>query len=179
MTDRMKRPAALTYLQDEGWDVAKTKFYDAVKAGFPALKEDKTLLITDLNAYARAYLKRKAGADAGEAHAKDQAEKSNEEVLKLRAQRKKLELELSVMEKKYLPRADFAREMASRAVVLDTSLRHHFRSHAAEWIALVGGDPRKMDAFTAALDVGLNEGLNRFATLDQFQVMVLEDETDV
>lgn len=178
MSKTLKRPAALKHLQEEGWEVAKTKFYADIKKGFPSLQDDKTLLLADLNAYARAYLKRQAGADAGHAMAEDQSEKTREEILKIRVQRENTQFDLSVKQKKYLPRADFSREMASRAVVLDTTLRHHFRSHAARWIALVGGEPRKLTEFTAALDEGINEALNRFATMDQFQVMVMDGDGD-
>ena len=178
MTKTLKRPAALVHLKAEGWEVAKTKFYEDIKKGFPSLQDDKTLLLTDLNAYARAYLKRKTGADAGHAMAEDQSEKTREEILKIRAQRENTQFDLAVKQKKYLPRADFSREMASRAVVLDTTLHHHFRSHAARWIALVGGDPRKLADLTAALDEGINEGLNRFATMDHFQVMVIDGDGD-
>ncbi len=122
MSKTLKRPAALKHLQEEGWEVAKTKFYADIKKGFPSLQDDKTLLLADLNAYARAYLKRQAGADAGHAMAEDQSEKTREEILKIRVQRENTQFDLSVKQKKYLPRADFSREMASRAVVLDTSL---------------------------------------------------------
>jgi len=175
---KLKRPAALKYLQDEGWEVAKTKFYDDIKKGLVSLQPDKTLRQQDLTNYARANLKRKAGAESGEAIAKDQGEKLHEEILKIRAQRENSQFDLAVKQKKFLPKADFAREMAARARVLDTYQAHYFRSNASKLIALVGGDLKKIDSFIEAIDKARKESLSRFATLDQFQVMILEGGPD-
>lgn len=178
MTEKLKRPDALKYLQDNGWEVAKTKFYQDIKKGLLSLQDDKTVREQDLINYARATLKRKAGVDVGEHLVQDQSEKTREEILKIRVQRQNSQFDLDVKKGKYLPRADFAREMAARGRVFDTYLRHHLRSSAGKWLAMVGGDAKKLDTFIEALDKGLNEALNRFATMDQFQVMILGDEAD-
>jgi hypothetical protein len=78
---------------------------------------------------------------------------------------------------KYIPKADFESELAARAAVLESGFRNLFNIRIREWIALVNGKPERAADLMAALNRGLDEQLNTYATTRSFQV-IFEDNPE-
>jgi hypothetical protein len=72
-------------------------------------------------------------------------------------------------------------EVAARAVILDTGIRHMFQVNVAEYIALVGGDMMKTNVLLDRMYADFDKTMNGFATVDRFQVMIVpgSEEGDV
>jgi len=85
--------------------------------------------------------------------------------------RKREKFKREAEEGRYIPREDFARELAARAVVLENELTYMIQAHASEIIAAVNGDPSQVAALIALWTDLKNDVLNRFASTKEFQVM--------
>lgn len=172
------RLAVLEHLQDLGYKVGKTKIYQDADAGLLRLQPDGSVLQSAVEAYLHhpaARLVRPAQA-ADEAEAEEMGrEKISEELKHLRLKNEKLQFDFDKDRGRYLPRDEFELELAGRAAVLDSGLKHRFSSRAAQWIATVAGNQEKRAELVALLHGALDEALTDFATTDTFQVMIIED----
>jgi len=171
--------AVLKYLTDEGFKVGRDKIYSDAKTGLLRVQEDKSVLASDVKLYAGTL--KVIRDDAGEDLAEDHKIKTRKEIEKLNLQNEKLQFELDKERGKYLQKKDFAMEVAARAVVLDTGIRHMFQVNASEYIALVCGDMMKTNVLLDRMYADFDRTMNGFATMDRFQVMVVpgsEDEAE-
>jgi len=170
----------MEYLTGKGYKVSKSKIYRDAENGKITVVSDKAgnKSVTALAAweYAEKHLE-KIGVHKGDL--KDlQAVKLKNAIRNqdIEYQRKKFDLEKE--QGKYIPRVDFEAELAARAAVLDSGFRHLFNIKAREWIAVVGGRPERTADFLAALNAGLDEQLNVYATTQVFQVLFEDQEDD-
>jgi hypothetical protein len=180
MQDNFKNVlAVLKYLADQGFKVGRDKIYSDAKSGLLRVQKDKSVLAADVKLYAGTL--KVIREDAGDDLAEDHKIKTRKEIEKLDLQNEKLQFELDKERGKYLQKKDFAMEVAARAVVLDTGIRHMFQVNAAEYIALVGGDMMKTNALLERMYTDFDRTMNGFATVDRFQVMVVPgtEEGDV
>ena len=179
------RLEVLEYLQDLGYGIQKSKLYLDCNAGILRMQPDKSILESAVQDYIR---HPESGlVKAAELGEKKEAEDLSMEKLRLevenqRIKNKDLQLKLDKELGKYLPRDDFEMELASRAAVLDSGIRHGVTVKAAELILMVGGDQEKRADFLKTFQLLLDEQLNRFASTQTFQVMFIEergeDESD-
>lgn len=164
----------LAYLRDEGWRIAQSTLYLHKKEGKLKANVDGMFTKRAVDKYARTFLVRR---DTGKSVAEEDdglhREKLQEEIARLRVQRKKFEHDLAVAEGRYLPREDLALELAARASVIEAGFRHRNQSQAAEIIQVVSGDPARAPELIALLDRHLDEQLNEFATTREFLVMAV------
>lgn len=167
--------AVLDFLKSSGFKIQKSKIYEDAREGLLRVQENKSVFGVDAKLYS-VTLKRE---DADSEPAELAAEKLRKESLKLDLQNEKLQFELDRLAGKYMPKADFERELAARGAVLDNGLRRKFAVTAQDFIALVGGrlnkTPDIIDFFNRILD----EQMNVFATTETFQVMVIGDDESV
>lgn len=167
------------YLIEQGYKVSKSKIYRDADNGKITAQTDaagnKSVSALAAWEYAEKHLE-KVGANKGDLK-NLQATKLLEaiKIQKIDHQRKVFDLEKE--QGKYIPRADFESELAARAAVLESGFRHLFNVKAREWIAIVGGKPDRTADFLAALNAGLDEQLNTYATTQVFQV-IFEDTDD-
>ncbi len=170
--------AVLNYLRDQGFKVGRDKIYSDAKTGLLRVQKDKTVLWADVKLYSGTL--KVSRDDAGEDLAEDHKIKTRKEIEKLDLQNEKLQFELDKERGKYLAKKDFAMEVAARAVILDTGIRHMFQVNAAEYIALVGGDMMKTNALLERMNADFDKTMNSFATMERFQVMIVPgaDEGD-
>lgn len=173
------RMEVMEYLQDLGYGVQKSKIYNDCKTGILRMQPDKTILESAIKDYIRhpesGLIK---AAELGEKkEAEDLSlEKLRLEVANQRIKNQDLQLKLDRERGRYLPRDDFEMELASRAAVLDSGLRHAVNIRAAELIHLIGGRQEKRAEFIKAFQEILDEQLHRFSSTRTFQVMLLESE---
>ncbi len=167
--------AVLKFLKAEGFKVGRDKIYGDVKKGLLRVQKDKSVLGADVKLYS-ATLKQVSidGAELVE----DQKIKTRKEIERLDLQNEKLQFELDKERGKYLRKKDFAMEVAARAAVLDTSVRHMFQVKAAEYIAIASGNALKANELLERMNQDFDSVMNSFATMDTYQVMIVGgDET--
>ncbi len=172
------RREAAQWFKDQGYKVGKSKLYADAKAGRLKVCNDGSIRVSDLEDYVgRQGLEPLEQATEPEEGAEDlQKEKVREELKKLRLENEERELKRKRQEGEYIPRQDLELELASRAGVLDTGLRSDIKTHARDWVHLVGGRAERVpDLVEAMLDV-LDRRLNEYARMDRFEVIFSEEE---
>lgn len=167
--------AVLKYLNETGFKVGRDKIYGDAKSGLLRVQNDKSVLGVDVTLYS-ATLKRVLDDDGDVIE--DQKIKTRKEIEKLDLQNEKLQFELDKERGKFLPKKNFAMEVAARAVVLDTGVRHMFQVNVSEYIAMVGGDPIKANLLLERMNHDFDRTMNSFATMDTFQVMIVSGTED-
>lgn len=173
------KAAALLYLQASGWAIEKQTFYNHTnpthkdfklnkeKAGFTRKRVDK---------YATTWLVRAdSGLKVGEEDNALLAEKTREEMLYKRAQRKKAEYEFDIVLGKHLPKDQLYLEIVGRAGILDSGWSFFVQSKALALVILVGGDQKKVPEFIAAMQKEWNIMLGNFARLDNIEIAFKDD----
>jgi hypothetical protein len=169
--------AALDYLKASDWSVTRTSLYRHHKEGKLAPRSDGQYALRDIEKYARTWLKQKSTG-------KRISEKLEE------LQRRKLELELSNLDlenkrktlaygkdlDKYVPKELMEIELATRAGILDAGLKHWVQSRAAEWIRAGGGDTKKVGDVINLMSRDLEEHINSYARLSEYQVIIDAEE---
>ncbi|MDY0164871.1 hypothetical protein [Desulfobotulus sp.] len=158
----------VTWAKANGWRLEKSTAYGHAKKGLLRVQSDKSILGVDAKVWLLAMVGRESGdaADLG-------AEKMQLEIRNLEIKAQKSAFELDQLKGKYLPRADFERELAGRAIVLESGLRRMFAAQAARMIALVSGKAEKTPELTAFLNGTLDDLLRTYASTETYQVMVL------
>lgn len=162
----------LHHLFNAGYKVSDSKIYRDKSSGLLKVNADGTVAEAEVRAYA-ATLKRRDGDidDLSDLS----AQKTDKEINILKIKEQRMQFELDKETGRYIPRKDFEAEMAARGVVLETGLRHFFSVKAREIIALVGGKVEKTPDLLQALNEGLDEQLNQYATTEVFQVLFEEE----
>lgn len=166
--------AVLDFLKDEGFKIQKSKIYEDKKEGLLRVQKDRSIFGVDVKLYAATLQKEKPDSEPAELT----AIKINKESTKLDLQNEKLQFELDRLKGRYMPKADFERELAARGAVLDNGLRRNFATRAQDFIALVGGRLNKTPDIIDFFNKILDEQMNMFATTETFQVMVIGDDDE-
>ena len=166
--------AVLDFLKLHGFKIQKSKIYEDAREGLLRVQDNKFVFGADAKLYSATLKKDELNFEPAELT----AEKLKKGSLRLDLQNEKLKFEIDRLLGKYMPKADFERELAARGAVLDNGLRRNFAIRAQDFIVLVGGrlskTPDVIDYFNKILD----EQMNAFATTESFQVMVIgEDES--
>jgi hypothetical protein len=184
MTDDQKVFTSLlqvmAYLIEQGYKVSKSKIYrDAENGKITVTTDDagnKSVAALAAWEYAEKHLE-KIGANKGDLK-NLQATKLMQAIKIQEVEHRRKTFDLEKEQGKYIPRADFESELAARAAVLESGFRHLFNVKAREWIAIVGGKPERTADFLAALNAGLDEQLNTYATTQVFQVIFEDTDED-
>ena len=98
------------------------------------------------------------------------------EIEKLDREIERLQWDLDQKKGKYILRDDFEMELAARAVVLESGLRHLIRSRLPEFMATAGAEENKIPGSVEQLNTALDSLMNDFANTEKFQVMIVGDE---
>lgn len=166
------RLEVMKHLRREGFKIGKSKLYKDSAAGLLKIQPDGSVLERDIDRYVRvAGLKKPAEISDGELQIL-QKKKNEMEVRKLEAQVSDLTFKQAVAQGRYIPRAEFEMEMAGRAGALDAGLRHRFLSECRDLVDAVSGDPALVPIIQEMLGKMLDEALNEYASLDNFQVII-------
>lgn len=169
--------SVLNYLREQGRKISQAQIYKDLKRGHLRRQPDASFKQRDVDLYAST-LKLVAMPEAVADEACDLArEKVQEEVLKLREQRKSIVFAREKESGKYILREDVALELASRASALGLGLRSIFRLNVADYIRMVGGDVNKADELAAEFERNLDEALNTYSRPMDFRVEYVPDES--
>ncbi|MCG8639164.1 MAG: hypothetical protein MI862_05485 [Desulfobacterales bacterium] len=164
---------AVTALQDAGFEISRSKMSRDRKNGLVDFNDDNTVDQTEVEKYSRLLKRKEAGlGDPKE----NQSQKTEWEVKNLQLKHEK-ELFLFEREKgKYIEKALWHSELAARAAILETGLKHSISAKIQDLIALVGGKPEKSPELLEMLNRFLDEELNGYANTKNFQVVFMGDE---
>ena len=167
---------AKEHLNRLGYKVGKSKIYKDRKDGLIKIEADGTVKEASVKAYIRKAnlenLTEKAEADQGPSVLVRKAER---ELEKLGEQIEDLRFKRSVAQGDYIPRTDFEMELAARAAVLDTGLRHLVHSSLGAWVNMMEGDPKKIPILLQRINDDLDEKFNEFATMKMFHVIFTDE----
>lgn len=165
------------WLDLQGWKLSRSTLYKHAKDG--RLRPDQRGLYPQkaIEKYAIQWLKKKTDVE----HVK--LEKLAEEERKERigyqsALRKKMEMQLAVLDGKFIPREQMDFELVARAGVLDAGIKALVQLRAEEWIRAAGGSHQKIAEFTRLVLADFDDLVNGFSTTKQFQVMFKEEGTE-
>lgn len=172
------RLEAVEWLKGRGYKIGKSKFYADVKAKKIKLRNDGMVPVAELERYVRAEglapLSRSTEMTQEEMDLEEQ--KKRKEIEKLDWEIKKREFEFDKDHSKYIPREHLELELASRAGVLDSTLRTRIKEHARDLVHEMGGSPEHVPEFVSRVSDILDECMNEFCRLDRFQVVFENEE---
>jgi phage terminase Nu1 subunit (DNA packaging protein) len=164
------------YLKSAGFKVCRSSLYNHVGQG-KLRKKDGVFTLAAVGKYARTFLQRQ---DSGQLISDEleglQRQKLEAEIRLKQAQADRAEFDQAIAVGQFIPRKDFELELAARAAVFDAGFRYFFQASAAELIALVQGDLKKIPEFIDALNDRLDVQLNEYASTKEYQVMILGPE---
>ncbi len=169
--------AVLRYLRGLDWRVSRTSLHRHHEEGKLAPRADGLYALRDIDKYARTWLKQKStGKHIAERLEELQSRKLDLELQNLELERKRKELAYNKDLDKYVLRSLMEIELATRAGILDAGLKHWVQSRAAEWIRAGGGDTKKVGEVINLMSHDLEEHINSYARLPDYQVIIDAEE---
>ena len=167
---------AWQYLQDSGWQIGRSQFYEHCKQGrLP--RKDGRYLRADVDRYAQHHCR---AADTGE-KVNEKLSRIAEEKIETELARDKTRLEKELMELaikrgEYVPRDEVEQMIVGRAVALLAHLRAMAAMKASDFIALVAGDQRRQRDLIDALNENIEDYVAIFAKDIEFEVIFEKNE---
>jgi len=130
-------------LDADGWKLSESTAYEHRDQGKLKLDPDGTISASTAATYARNYLRKKDGTPGTVAGISPQEQKTQEEILRIRADRLQRELKYREATGELIPRNQVEIELAERAQNLKNYFDAVARSSAGRIIKLCKGDPQK------------------------------------
>lgn len=170
--------AVLTYTEENGRKLGKTKMFEDIKKGRLKKQPDGTFKQRDVDRY-MASLPMAGTPDAVAEKAADrQRRKEEADIRKAEAAAEREEFDLAVKKGKFVPREQVHLELAARAVTLASGLKTAFEAQHLDLVALVDGNPRKGAALVERLEAMLDEALNEYSREMEFEVTFEAEQTE-
>ncbi len=167
------RNAAVQWLNDAGYVIGRTKVYEAANAGYIRVQTDGSVLVSDLELYAKAFLDPPSVPWAGDAEAAQEKARLEIEKLKIDVEDRKFKLDRDMG--KYIPRRDFEGELAARAAVLESGYNAMVYSRAKDWLFEAGANPKKVSRVMDAMKEAGRELFDTYASTETFHVVFVHD----
>lgn len=173
--------AVLEYLKNNGWKAARQSLYRHHSQGKIIPDADGKYKLRAVEKYAKTFLKQSATGKRMQENTDD-------------LQRQKLELELKNLKLKnerdqfnyekdrglFIPKDQVEIELATRAGVLVAGLKHWVQSKAADWIAAVSGDNKRVGELINTMNRDVDEHINHYASSKEYEVIIeAESESEV
>lgn len=170
--------AVLKYLEDQGWRITRPSLYRHHKEGKLLPETSGTYKQRAVDKYAKAFLKVIAtGKRLRETSDNLQRQKLEEELKNLRLKNERDKFNYEKDRGLYVPKDRMEIELACHMGVLVAGLKHWLRTNAADWIAAVNGDHKRVGEFITLMDNGLDTLLNHYASKQEYEVVFeAEDE---
>lgn len=155
--------AVLEYLQDQGFQVTKSTVYRHAKDGKLVASADGTFSESAVTGYAATFLARPADAD-GDGGVEDVAvEKAKADARRSKAMAKLAEERARRESGRYVPKEDFDRALAQRAMLFKMDLKNFAHAGAPEICAVVDGDHTLVPDLILLLLRKFEDFLDRYA----------------
>jgi len=169
-----KKTQVLEYLQEEGWDIKKSKLFTDLKS-VPRTKG--CYLKKDVDMYAKLRLVKADGPE----RENDSAEKTRQEIRVASARAEKLEMENEILQGKYILRSEVEQLHASKAHHLKSGLIGFFQSQTSVMVELCDGDQDKAAELREYCMRELRKHLNEYSKSCRYSVpavLPVEDGED-
>ncbi|WP_054031007.1 hypothetical protein [Desulfatitalea tepidiphila] len=161
---------ALEFLKAQGYKIAKSKMYADAQRGILAVQEDRSVLESDVLAYAvRAGLE-KTPEKSTKVDDRIFADKASAELDLLRAREAKLRFEHEREMGLYLPKADVRAELAMKLGAIEAGVKNLIAVNLVEWIESVGGDPKLSEDLQGTIFEEIDALMNEFCNFDELQI---------
>lgn len=170
------KAAVHRWLEENGWMISKTHFYDHCKDGLlrPS-KTDGKYHLKAVKKYALLHVKKaETGERENDALTRQQEEERTLDIELKRLKKENAAWELGAKERKYMLTSDHIRHMAAAALALEQGLKHFFRLKSEEIVDLVEGDQKHSAALVRFLVAQLNLELTKFAKPMEFDIELAE-----
>lgn len=155
--------AVLTYAEECGRKVKKSKLFDDIKAGRLKRQADGSFKKRDTDRYFASLPMAGTSDIVAEKAADRRRRKEEEEIRRLKAGADKDEFALAVQKGKYIARERVHLELAARAVALSSGIKTAFEARSLEIIEAIEGNPKKAQALIDLLETIFDEALNAYS----------------
>lgn len=165
--------AVLEYLVSGGWIISKTTLYRHHGQRRVMPQPDGSYSVASVDKYAALHLKKTATGK--------KVNKELDEILKKKAGQELKHLDLKYEREKfnyekdqglYIRREQVEIELAGRAGILLAGLKHWVQSKAADWIAAVSGDPKRVGELINMMNGDVDEHINHYASSKEYEVVI-------
>ncbi|UIJ38503.1 hypothetical protein LWC08_02750 [Desulfobaculum bizertense] len=168
----------LAFLSEEGRKVKKSKLYADIKSGLLRKQPDGTFSESEVLAYAESLPVMAVPKKDSEQLKELAARRQLATIHKLEEETSRIQFRAEVERGKYIPRENLELELASRGVVLGSGIRQAVEMNVLDLIHLVGGDPRKSQEFLERFEAMLDEALNEYSSVLEFEVTYSDEIAD-
>ncbi|WP_297849302.1 hypothetical protein [uncultured Desulfovibrio sp.] len=170
--------AVLTYTEENGRKLKKTKLFDDIRKGRLKKQPDGTFKQRDVDRYMASLPMAGTPDIVAEKAADRQRRKEEADIRKAEAAAEREEFDLAVKKGKFVPREQVHLELAARAVTLASGLKTTFEAQHLDLVALVDGNPKKGAALMERLEAMLDEALNEYSREMEFEVTFEAEQTE-
>lgn len=170
--------AVLTYTEENGRKLKKTKLFDDIKKGRLKKQPDGTFKQRDVDRYMASLPMAGTPDIVAEKAADRQRRKEEADIRKAEAAAEREEFDLAVKKGRFVPREQVHLELAARAVTLASGLKTAFEAQHLDLVALVDGNPKKGAALVERLEAMLDESLNEYSREMEFEVTFEAEQAD-
>lgn len=183
MTDQpfyKSKAQVLRYLEENGWDISKTQFYDHCRDGLllPLRSGDNKgkYKISSIKKYADLHV-RKLETGLKETSRQEQM---RDEKLELALDRERIgkerdQFELDKKRGQFIPREEFEEAIVARAVAFMAHLNHTIQTEVPNWIDIVGGDQECASDLVDAVSRSVEQRMGDFAANAEISVVFEEN----
>lgn len=175
-TEIKSKAAVFRWLEDNGWEISRSQFYDHCRDGLLRKKKGgKVYTLVAVKKYAKLNCKE---AKTGE--------KNLDKITRIQEEMKEVALATArekLKEREYANRVKFGRvitmeehetAVVGRAVAFMAQLSHMVQKNVPIWIAMVGGDKNQAPALMEAMLEEIAVRMNAFAAADTDFEVILE-----
>jgi hypothetical protein len=174
------RLEVMQYLQAQGYKIRKSKLYLDAKSGLLRVNPDGTLTMAQVDKYVNhpksGLLRLRLDNDGGLLPSQEiedlQRQKLIIEIKKNDEQARRLQFAREKEEGEHIHRNILEVEMAFRAAVLDTGLKHLLARKGAEWIRMVHGQETRLDELIASMSQDIDNLMTQYADTRTFTVEI-------
>lgn len=175
-TDLKDWNAVLSYVEESGKKLKKTKLYDDIGKGRLKRQPDGSFKLRDVDRYAATLPTLGTSDKVARDAATRQKRREEAEIRRIENAAAKERFQLDVLRGRYVSRDQVYLELATRAVTLASGLKTAFEAEGMSVVHLVDGNPKKLADLMQKLESILDAALNEYATLDEFEVMFVAPE---
>lgn len=171
--------AVLKYLQAEGWKATKSTLHRHRKEGRLLPGPEGKFARAAVDKYALLHLKKAAtGKRVSQAQDELQQRKLEQELKNLELKNRREQFAYEREQGLYIPRDQVEIELATRAGILVAGLKHWVQAKAADWIAAMSGDEKRVGELINILNRDLDEHINNYAASREYEVIIDADDDE-
>ncbi|OPY78218.1 MAG: hypothetical protein A4E65_02372 [Syntrophorhabdus sp. PtaU1.Bin153] len=168
-------PRVIEYLQAQGYKVKKSAVYNHRAKGLIPLSPDGTFLVSAVDTYAAANLKRLDGAPSKSPGQLSEADKIALEAAGHRRRKEKgqadiIEIKAAALRGSLVPRGLLEKELIARLAIFRSDGENFFRGQAPAIVDIVSGDPAKIPQLIAFCLDAYEQHLSRYLQAEEFKV---------